>query len=331
MLDLSQLTVVILTYNSGATIRECLDSLVAQQFQDFEVIIVDDDSEDQTLSVVSEFSSRMKLSVIRNGAHNIPRGRNIGIGAAQTDVVAFLDSDDCAAPNWTQAIIDAFSAHPQTALIGGQLQPAYRTAVAHAIAMNDHAIRRLFLGGLLQFCAGNSAVNLQALQEVRYNEEFKFGEDLELATRLTGPDSKRYVSDMIIYQHSRTTLPQYAKQMYRYGYMKMWVSFVARSFRLLDFAPLVLLIAGAIASVVLETWWPVLLNIPFALAEAIFVSVYQRCPARIAVLTFPAWLVKNMAWSVGITFGLAALVINVDARRIVRSEPRQNETARARA
>lgn len=320
MTDAPRLTVVILTYNSGNTIGECLGSLVSQQYQDFEVIIVDDDSVDQTLSVVSDYSSRIKISVVRNGAHNIPRGRNIGIEAAGTGIVAFLDSDDRAAPDWTQVVADTLREHPEVTLIGGQLTPAHRTATAHAISVNDHAIRRLFLGGLLQFCAGDSALNLETLQGVRYNEEFKFGEDLELASRITGDGAKLYVPEMIIYQYSRETFREYAKQMYRYGFVKAWVSVAAKSFRWLDYVPLALLLGGVGASIALLTWWPLLLNIPFALAESLFVVCYMRCPPRVAVLTFPAWLVKNMSWSAGIGVGLVALGVDANARRIVRSK-----------
>lgn len=315
--DLSRLTVVVLTYNSGDTIGECLDSLASQRYQDFEVIIVDDDSVDETLTVVSEYSSRMKITVARNGAHNIPRGRNIGISTAQTDIVAFLDSDDCAAPDWTQVIMDAFRAHPDAVLIGGQLTPGYRTDVARAIAMNDDAIRRLFPSDLLHFSAGNSALNIKMLQGARYDEDFKFGEDLELATRVMSLGARRYVPEMIITIHSRETFREYAKQMYRYGFMKAWVSCAAGSFRWLDFVPLALLLGGVGASAALLTWWPLLLNIPFALAEAIFVACFQRCPARVAVLTLPAWLVKNLSWSAGIGCGLVALAVDPDARRIV--------------
>jgi glycosyltransferase involved in cell wall biosynthesis len=314
------LTVIVLTYNSAATIGDCLDSLAAQRYEDFDVVVVDDDSVDDTLSVVSDYMSRLKISVVRNGAHSIPRGRNLGISAAQTDIVAFMDSDDSADPSWTQVIIDTFRAHPEMALLGGQLLPAHRTAVAHAIALNDHAIRRLFLSGALQFCAGNSALNIKMLQGVRFDENFKFGEDLELASRVTDPDAKRYVREMIIHQHSRETFSEYARQMYRYGFMKVWFSFATRTFRLLDYVPMALLVGGAVASLALQTWWPMLLNIPFALAEALFVVCFQRCPMRIAALTFPAWLVKNLSWTVGMGSGLVTLAVNADSRNLVRAK-----------
>ena len=96
---------VILTYNSVATIGSCLESLVQQVYQDFEVVVVDDESTDGTLSIVSEYSSSLRLTVTRNGSHVIPRGRNIGIACCQTDLIAFLDSDDSASPDWTRVIV----------------------------------------------------------------------------------------------------------------------------------------------------------------------------------------------------------------------------------
>lgn len=320
MSDSLELTVVTLTCNSAATIGDCLDSLVKQSYQDFDVIVVDDDSTDETLSIVCEYSSRLRLSVTKNGSHNISRGRNIGLAAAQTDVVAFLDSDDCAGPKWAQTIVCTFREFPETALLGGQMLPGYRSDVAQAIALNDYAIRRLFLTGDLRFTAGNTALNRTVLAGALFDEHFKFAEDLELASRVGAPGAKRYHPGMVVYQHSRETFPQYARQMYRYGSMKVWFSFAVRSLRWLDFVPIALLVGGAAAAFRLGAWWPVLLNVPFAAAESVFVVCYLRCPPRIALLTFPAWLVKNAAWSTGIARGAVELALDGDARRLVRAK-----------
>lgn len=135
------LTVVILTYNSAATIGACLESLVGQKYQDFDVVVVDDDSTDDTLPIVGGYSSSLPLLVVRNGSHIIPRGRNIGIAASKTDLIAFVDSDDSAEPGWTKTIIETFQQNPGIAMISGDLVQAYRTTTARAIAMNDDAIR----------------------------------------------------------------------------------------------------------------------------------------------------------------------------------------------
>lgn len=314
------LTVVILTYNSVATIGTCLDSLAQQEHQDFEVVIVDDDSTDGTLSVVSKYSLSLRLKVERNGSHNIPRGRNIGLAGSQTDLVAFMDSDDSALPDWTRVIVETFGEHPETAFITGNLVPAYRTKVAHAISLNDDAIRRLFGNGMMLFMAGNCAINRNIAPDVRFDEYFRFGEDLELASRIHGHYCWSYVPGMRIRHYSRDTFQQYAKQMYRYGFMKQYVSFVSQSYRWLDFVPLALLVGGGLASLAIRSWWLLLVALPFSLLEALFVVLYQRCPARTAVLTFPAWVIKNLSWSYGIGHGLVTLAVDGDTRRLLRSK-----------
>ena len=314
------LTVVILTYNSAETIGTCLESLTQQEHQDFEVIIVDDDSTDGTLSVVSRYSPSLRLTVRRNGSHNIPRGRNIGLAGSQTDLVAFMDSDDSALHDWTRIIVETFRENPETAFITGGLVPAYRTKIAHAIGLNDDAIRRLFGGGMMLFFAGNCGINRNVAPEVRFDEYFRFGEDLELASRIRGHYRWSYVPGMKIRHYSRDSFLQYAKQMYRYGFMKQYVSFISQSYRWLDFVPLALLLGGGFASLATRSWWFLLLTLPFSLLEALFVILYQRCPARTAALTFPAWVIKNLSWSYGIGHGLMTLAVDGDTRRLLRSK-----------
>ena len=314
------LTVVILTYNSAATLGACLDSLVDQADRDFGVVVVDDDSTDETLAIVASYSSRLRITVTRNGSHVIPRGRNIGLTASQTSVVAFIDSDDRAEPGWTRAIGTAFRDNPGTAMISGGLVPAYRTRIAQAIAVNDDAVRRLFGGGIMQFSAGNCAINRDIVPDAFFNENFRFAEDLELASRIGARYQWKHIPSMRIQVYSRETFRQYARQMYRYGFMKQYFSFTARTYRWLDYVPLALLIGGGLAGVALQSWWPLLLTVPFSLLEALFVVCYQRCPATVAALTMPAWVVKNLSWSCGVAHGLVALAMDGDTRRLLHAK-----------
>jgi GT2 family glycosyltransferase len=96
-------SVVIPTYNRAADLRRCLESLAAQTFTDFEVLICDDGSVDETSDVASSFSGR--LEVRYENAENFggpARPRNRGIAAARGQYIAFLDSDDW----WTPEKLD---------------------------------------------------------------------------------------------------------------------------------------------------------------------------------------------------------------------------------
>jgi glycosyltransferase involved in cell wall biosynthesis len=314
------LSVVILSYNSASTIGHCLESLVNQCNQDFEVVLVDDDSTDDTVTIADGFSSSLRLSVVRNGSHSIPHGRNIGLSRSQAPLVAFLDSDDSAAPDWTQVIADSFKENPDVACLAGDLVPSYRTKTAHAIALNDHAIRRVVNGKAGQFFAGNSAINRAVFEDARFDEDFRFAEDLELMARVSLGGGWLYVPAMKVNYFSRDTLRQYAIQMRNYGFMKVYFGYYARVYRSVDFIPLALLIGGAVASLVTLTWWPVLLIIPFSFAEALATIVLERCAPQIAVRSFPAWLVKNVAWSLGILSGAISLAADPAIRRLLRSK-----------
>lgn len=90
-------SVVIPTYNAAGTIRQTLKTVCAQFFKSFEIILVDDGSEDQTTQLVEEMLAYVDIKhkiiklPITKGVSN---ARNIGIKESQGQYIAFLDSDD---------------------------------------------------------------------------------------------------------------------------------------------------------------------------------------------------------------------------------------------
>src|SRR5262245_8218338 len=98
-----RVSVVIPTYNRARDLRRCLDSLVAQSFRDFEVLVCDDGSTDDTATVAAAFEARLDLTY--HWAENFggpARPRNTGLNRARGAYVAFLDSDDWWAPRKLQ-------------------------------------------------------------------------------------------------------------------------------------------------------------------------------------------------------------------------------------
>lgn len=315
-----RLTVVVLTCNSARSIGDCLDALAGQDCPDFEVIVVDDDSADGTLAIVAGYAGRLRLTVARNGSRVIPRGRNIGLAASRTPLVAFVDSDDRPDPGWTRAILAAFTANPRLGLVSGDLVPAHRTVMAQAIALNDDAVRRLAGRRQPQFYAGNCAVNRDVLPGPVFDEEFRFAEDLELAARLRQHCPWAHLPGMRVHHYSRDTLGQYALQMFRYGEMKQYYAVTSGSYRWLDYVPAGILAGSGLAAMATRSAWPLLSVFGFSLAEAAFVIGYQRCPPRAAPLTWPAWAVKNLAWSAGLGWAAAGLAVRPGTRRRLRAK-----------
>lgn len=96
---LPRVSVVIPTYNRAADLKRCLESLCAQTFREFEVLVCDDGSTDNSASIVEQFNARLDVSYHwRQNFGGPARPRNLGLSLARGPYVAFLDSDDWWAP-----------------------------------------------------------------------------------------------------------------------------------------------------------------------------------------------------------------------------------------
>lgn len=90
-------SIVIPNYNCGDFLAECLDSVIAQDYRNLEIIVVDDGSTDNSKHVLISYIDRIRLiSTANQGA---AAARNVGISNAKGKFIAFLDSDDVWEPN----------------------------------------------------------------------------------------------------------------------------------------------------------------------------------------------------------------------------------------
>jgi len=108
---------VIPSYNRSAWLTEALESVFAQTEPPFEIIVADDGSTDDTPEVLRRYGGRVK--VLTQGNAGPAAARNLGIGAASGEYIAFLDSDDLWFP-WTLALYrEVIERHGLPALIEG--------------------------------------------------------------------------------------------------------------------------------------------------------------------------------------------------------------------
>lgn len=120
------ISVVIPVYNAGRFLRGCLDSVLAQTFQDYEVIAVDDGSTDDSLAILTGMKDRFQRFQVVAGARRGPgAARNLGIERATGDYLFFLDADDSLEPDAFEHLIGVAGAHDPDWVIG-----AYRKVAA---------------------------------------------------------------------------------------------------------------------------------------------------------------------------------------------------------
>ena len=107
-----KLSIIIPVYNCALYIKACLDSIMAQSFSDFEVIVVDDHGTDNSIDFihkyVAEKNAAHKLRFLQTEVNSGPgMARNVGIKAAQGEYVAFVDSDDTIDVDFCKELFEA--------------------------------------------------------------------------------------------------------------------------------------------------------------------------------------------------------------------------------
>ena len=105
-----QVSVIIPTYNRGWILKEAIDSVLAQDYKDLELIVVDDGSTDNTFEILASYGNDIKVLFQEN--KGVSAARNRGITEASGQLIAFLDSDDLWLPRKLSTQIDFFNQMP---------------------------------------------------------------------------------------------------------------------------------------------------------------------------------------------------------------------------
>jgi glycosyltransferase involved in cell wall biosynthesis len=175
-------SVIIPSFSRAQILPNAIKSVLKQNFQDFELIVVDDGSTDNTREVVSSFDdSRIRYLFQQNRGPSA--ARNTGANHATGKYLIFLDSDDEAAPEWLNSFYDRF-----------QKDPAVKVVCAGIKIIEDDSAEEIQLPRKLGpvydsqiglFLSGTFAVHRDLfLKAGGYNESLHYAETSDLALRL---------------------------------------------------------------------------------------------------------------------------------------------------
>jgi len=111
-------SVIVLNLNGEKVIGQCLNQLFAQTYPNFEVIVVDNHSTDNSLAVIESFKEKGNLTIVQSPSNRgCPGGRNLGTQYVHGEFVAFIDNDGYAYPNWLEAVLRPFQQAPEVGAV----------------------------------------------------------------------------------------------------------------------------------------------------------------------------------------------------------------------
>lgn len=187
------ISVVIPLYNKGPYIARALNSVLAQTFQDFEVIVVDDGSTDDGASIVKDFEdSRIRL--IQQENRGVSAARNNGARMAQAAFITFLDADDEWSPNFLETVIDLKEQFPKAGAYSTAISISYKGVIKpcryRSIPSQDWQglitdyFRSMIMGDTI-LCSSSVALSREIFDEMNgFLIGAKWGEDLDLWGRI---------------------------------------------------------------------------------------------------------------------------------------------------
>jgi glycosyltransferase involved in cell wall biosynthesis len=190
---LPAISVVMPVYNRAGTVRSAIDSVLAQDFSDFELLAIDDGSKDGTADAIDSIGDpRIRcLRQPQNRGGNAARNR--GIREAESPLICFLDSDDEFLPHKLGFVVEFFARHPEIDVLADSFRLIYppKTGKPPADRANPELwtsaeVEQAVFSRRLYKATPALSARKQALEEVGlFDETLKRRQDMDLILRLT--------------------------------------------------------------------------------------------------------------------------------------------------
>ena len=122
-----EISIVVSTYNRSRMLAGTVDSILGQSGNTpFELIVVDNNSADDTARVAQEYARRTPIvRYVFEPKQGVSHGRNAGIAAAESDLLAFTDDDVVVDPDWVDRMKMVFASKPDHGCVGGKVLPRW--------------------------------------------------------------------------------------------------------------------------------------------------------------------------------------------------------------
>lgn len=207
-------SIIILNYNAGVLLDDCLESIFETKYKNFEVILVDNDSKDD--SHIRCAKKYPKIKLIENKKNlGYCEGNNVGIRSSNGEFVVILNPDTIVEPNWLVELVSAFNKYGE-----GIYQPKFLTTNDHNVLMSTGNFIQLFGFGfsrgkgendqkqyekheIIGYASGTCLfTSKKIMDELEMFDSFLFAyhDDLDICWRASLSDIKsHYVPSSIVY------------------------------------------------------------------------------------------------------------------------------------
>lgn len=211
---MAEISIIIPIYNSENDLCKCLDSIIAQTFKEWECILVDDGSKDNSPKICDRYAEKdSRFCVIHKSNGGVSSARNVGLNQAKGKYIAFADSDDWVENTWLKEFVD--NVHGRDLVMQNAVWHDFphsgETFYRH-VSVNDdlsypEKIKEMYENNLLGYIwAAIFRRDIIEKYSLRFNEEYKWREDREFMLRYCLHINRVKVSSACLYHYNFPTL-----------------------------------------------------------------------------------------------------------------------------
>lgn len=196
-------SVVLPVYNGGRYLHQAIDSVLRQTFEDFELILINDGSTDESGIIIRDFaSSDARVILIERENRGLIESLNEGLNASRGELVARMDADDVCRPNRFAMQVAYMQAHPECIALGSRIQlidPEGLPIKEMGSALHHEVIDADYMQGRCSFF--HPTVMFRRAGAIKiggYQKEFKHAEDVDFFLRLAEQGCLANLPDVLL-------------------------------------------------------------------------------------------------------------------------------------
>lgn len=191
-----EISVILCTYNRESYLKNCIDSVINQTFKDWELLVVDDGSQDQTFELVNSYVQRLpNIRYLKHRNRKLGYSKNVGIQASLGKYITFIDSDDSYKHNHLESRLKYMLNHPEIDIIQGGFECDEEIFVVDYFQPGKIINLRECVLGPTFFGKKKVFSELNGFNNIAYGEDTDFWERAEKifsAVKITQPQTYIY-------------------------------------------------------------------------------------------------------------------------------------------
>ena len=208
------ISIIIPVYNVASYIREALDSVIDQTYENLEIIVIDDGSTDGSGQICDEYTTDPRVIVIHQKHQGVSNARNVGLDIANGEYIAFCDSDDAYHPDFIKRMLETidiadvsvcrFESHKCLLGIGkvyGRFNGRSKgkpAPIAKAGSYDRVEALRAHINGLINTAVWDKLYRKELWKDIRFPDGHIY-EDLDVVYRVLDRCGRVNVTDQVLY------------------------------------------------------------------------------------------------------------------------------------